>query len=295
MLTNEIVVLNKTTLENFRRFINYDNKIAPTSAELYGYCLSKFGRWLGETGRTWGGVDKRIVVEYIDELKAQGLKNSSINSVMKSLKRSYKAAIDAGAAVENPLDGLSYLRESRSTKKRWLNESEARRVLRSIEGREGEVGARDFAVVSLLLFSGLRASEAANLRWSDIEDGTINVKRGKGGLERSLELHPKAAAALERYAVYHRGEYILNTVPTARFLERNKMTRHSIYGVMVRVGRRLGMRLHPHQMRHSYASCALENGANVVALAGAMGHADVSMVLNVYSHTDSRVAEFITF
>ncbi len=296
MLTNDITIHRAgDSLQEFRQFINDDGSIAPGSAALYYAVLNKFHRWLDSGGLSWGDVSRRVVVAYMDELVNAGLKNSSINSTLKALKRSYRAMIEAGRAVENPVDGVKYLPESRSTKKRWLNESEARRLLRALDGRGGEAGARDKALVTLLLFSGLRASEAADLRWRDIEDGMITVRRGKGGKERALELHPKAAAALEAYAVYYRGEYVLSTTPTPRFRDRRKMTRHSIYCTFRRIGARLGLRVHPHMMRHSFASCALQNGCNVVALAGALGHADISMTLNTYSHTDSKVAAFVTF
>jgi len=301
MQTHEIAIQNKAAaLADFRTLINNDGSISPGSAALYHCCLKKFFRWLSDQGLGWSDVSRRVIVAYMDGLIAGGLKNSSINSTVKALKRSFRVMVEGGLATENPADGIKYLPESHSTKKRWLTEQEARRVLRALDGREGEAGSRDRAVIMTLLYTGLRASELCALRWDDVMmDGEkpagLVVRRGKGGKAREVELHPKAWAAIMDYAGHYRGERIFNTVPTARHGARKPLTRHSLLGIIKRTGDRVGARLFTHMMRHTHASAALENGASVVSLSHRLGHASVAMTLDCYTHSDDKVVEFLNF
>ena len=300
MQTHQIAISKQGALKDFRTLINTDGSISKGSAELYQHCMTKFGRFLDEQGIGWGEVTRRVVVGYLDVLIGEGLKNSSVNSSLKAIKRSYRAMIEAGRAVENPVDGVKYLPESSSTKKRWMPESEARRLLRALDGRQGEAGSRDRAVIMTLLYTGLRASELCALRWDDIiMDGEqpvgLVVRRGKGRRPREVELHAKAWGAITEYARYYRGERLFSTVVTARHGERRPLTRHSLLCLVKRAGARMGTKLFTHMMRHTHASAALQNGCSVVSLSHRLGHASVAMTLDCYTHSDDKVVQYLSF
>lgn len=127
--------------------------------------------------------------------------------------------------------------------------------------------ARDLALILLLYGGGLRVSEACNLRWSQVEDaGKILRILGKGSQERLIALPPLASSAVNRLKRFlNGGEFV--------FGEKALSTR-AAYEIVRSRGARCGLLkpLHPHALRHSYATHLLSSGANLRTLQELLGH-----------------------
>ena len=151
---------------------------------------------------------------------------------------------------------------------------------------------RDRALVELLYGAGLRVSEAVGLRKAsvDLENRVVRVV-GKGSKERLVPLGRPGAEALRRYMALgrphldrrHRPDLFLNARGGA-------LTRAGAFLVLRKLADRAGLepgRVHPHLLRHSFATHLLEGGADLRSVQEMLGHADVSTTER-YTHVSDR-------
>jgi integrase/recombinase XerD len=167
-------------------------------------------------------------------------------------------------------------------------------VLLSQPFPDGALGVRDRAILETLYGCGLRVSELTGLDTGDVDlaDGFVRVF-GKGGKERVVPLGGMAAHALDAYLRTARSllrpSRSIGDAGSAVFLNARggRLTRQSVFAIVKRYGGRVGLELHPHTLRHSFATHMLEGGADLRALQEMLGHADISTT-QVYTHVDKR-------
>lgn len=157
----------------------------------------------------------------------------------------------------------------------------------------GPPGYRDRAMLELLYGCGLRVSELVGLdiAYIDLPGGFIRVL-GKGQKERDVPVAGVAVAALQEYLAHGR-PYLRPKSATrpadsaALFLNARgaRLTRQTVFNLVRKYGANLGLEIHPHTLRHSYATHMLEGGADLRVLQEILGHADISTT-QVYTHVD---------
>ena len=164
---------------------------------------------------------------------------------------------------------------------------------------ESPSGSRDRAILETLYGCGLRVSELVGLDVADVERSSRLVRViGKGDKERVVPIGAAALRAIEEYL--RDGRPRLRTAhgrtrpdAAALFLSTrgSRVTRQSVHRLVRGYGRRVGLELHPHTLRHSFATHLLEGGADLRVLQELLGHADISTT-QVYTHVDrSHVVE----
>lgn len=152
------------------------------------------------------------------------------------------------------------------------------------------MNARERAAIMLILDSGLRLSEVANLELGDLdlERCVAHVRHGKGDKERYVVFGEETRAALqawlnERYASF--GETML-------FVGlQGKLTSMGLYKLIKRVAERAGVELHPHMLRHTFATQYLDAGGSLVDLRDLMGHTDIKTTTIYVSVSLDRLRE----
>lgn len=168
---------------------------------------------------------------------------------------------------DDPSERLARLREPDPIP-RSLGQTAAVRFMAAADAR----GPRDRALVCVLLYGALRASEAAGLAWSAVDDGWLHFA-GKGGRERHVPLHPRGVQALSAWHAQ---------CPSAQwvFPTYGEPWRHVHYTTVLRVVRSIGddagMDVTPHVLRHSAATMMLETGADLLDARALLGHASVA-------------------
>jgi integrase/recombinase XerD len=146
---------------------------------------------------------------------------------------------------------------------------------------QSKVPQRDRAIIEMLYGLGLRVSELTGMTMASLrrEEGLLHVK-GKGDKERMVPVGDMALDALDAYLKNERPALVQKGGITPQVwlgLRGRPIDRKSVYHVLRTLGKQAGIeKLHPHMLRHSYATHLLENGADLRVIQELLGHADIS-------------------
>lgn len=157
---------------------------------------------------------------------------------------------------------------------------------------EGPTALRNMAILEVLYGCGLRVSELTGLDLESLhfEDGFL-VVMGKGGKARAVPLSGKAEQALAAYLGEGRPAFRKQGVSgSAVFLNARggRLSRQSVFGIVQQAGRLIGCDgLHPHTLRHSFATHLLEGGADLRAIQDMLGHSDIATT-QIYTHVQRQ-------
>ena len=152
-------------------------------------------------------------------------------------------------------------------------------------------GARDQALILVLLDTGLRASELANLELEDVDFAAqrMLIKQAKGNKQRVVRFGERARQALEHYIRSFRGDapgYLLLTARGGRHLNRSAMRT-----IFQRLGEECGIaKVHPHRFRHTFSTWAIEQQAREIDVQRLLGHSTSEMLRRYTASYDAEKA-----
>jgi integrase/recombinase XerD len=260
---------------------------APRTVDAYRRDLADLAAFLGETPAT---ASSEQIEAWLADLRGRGQAPSSIARRAAAARSFYRHLVALGVRSDNPAAEVDLPRR-RARLPRSLSLSEVERLIDSANGVSPRA-LRDRALLELLYGAGLRVSEAVGL-----ERGAVDLRNrlvrcvGKGDKERVVPLGSQAAEALRRYLARgrpfldrrHRGELFLNAQGGA-------LTRAGAFLILRRLAGKAGLdpaRVHPHLLRHSFATHLLEGGADLRSVQELLGHADLSTT-ELYTHVSDR-------
>ena len=175
-----------------------------------------------------------------------------------------------------------------------LSVEETDQLLRAFSDRSAEpLILRNRTIIELMYASGLRVSEAADLLLADVdlESGMLRV-RGKGSKERLVPAAPRVIALIRRYITVSRRE-LIEKMPASPYLfvsrTGRRLNRERIWAIIKEATLIAGIdkEIHPHTLRHSFATHLLENGADLRAIQEMLGHSDISTT-ELYTHVNKN-------
>ncbi len=170
---------------------------------------------------------------------------------------------------------------------RYLEESECERLLAACDG---PFGARDYAILMMLLSCGLRVSELVNLNVTDVYEDHVRVL-GKGNKERMVFFAEGCREALDDYLDVRNTDNVKDSDKNALFISR-KNCRMGVRGVQNMLSAKLlaagldASRYSPHKLRHTAATLMLKNGVDTRALQEVLGHSNLNTT-QIYTHLDN--------
>jgi integrase/recombinase XerC/integrase/recombinase XerD len=270
----------------------------PKTLASYKEKLDRFVRWLGGTT---GDLSIEAVREYIAALqvaeKWEGhpytptrgtrLSATSVANHVRVLKGFATWLNEESITPDNILRRLSIPRAPRKLAQ-ILDDQEIERLLSSANA-DTPLGCRDLTIVALLLDTGLRRSELVSLTIADVhlEEQWLKVF-GKGQKERIVPFGSQAGRLLARYLTLHRPA----TTRKELFLCENgdPISQNTIAMLFARLRRRSGIaRLHPHLLRHTFATSFLVAGGDVFTLQNILGHTTLEMTRRYVTLASSHV------
>ncbi|HYY02971.1 MAG TPA: tyrosine recombinase [Gaiellaceae bacterium] len=260
---------------------------APRTVEAYRRDLSAFGDWLGGP---IGRATPDDLERYLAELRADGLAASTVARRIAALRSFFRHQTLLGSRADNPAAELDLPRRQRKLP-RTLSPGEAERLIEAAAGTTPRA-LRDRALVELLYGGGLRVGEAVGLGKTDVDlDRRLVRAVGKGGKERVVPIGRAAVDALRRYL--SRGRPFLDTRRRPELFLNARgggLTRAGVFLILRRLAGKAGLdpeRVHPHLLRHSFATHLLEGGADLRSVQEMLGHADLATT-ELYTHVSDR-------
>lgn len=284
-----------TLREQFLVHIGIERGLAKATVSAYESDLNKYVAWLQTHGITKpDDIAKQDVEDYIATLDADGESARSKARRLASIHEFHRFALaqhavsaDVAASVKAP-KGASVLPDV-------LSVDEVSRLLdaAAVGGSTDPVVLRDKALLEFMYATGCRVSEAVGMNLDDIDIDDAHVARltGKGSKQRLVPLGEYACRALRRYLAEGRGtlEGRAKGTPERRAVFLNKrgrrLSRQSVWEVIKLAGERAGIDrpLHPHTLRHSFATHLIQGGADVRTVQELLGHASVTTT-QIYTH-----------
>jgi integrase/recombinase XerD len=260
---------------------------APRTVDAYRRDLAQLAAWRG--GRVADSTTEELE-RWLAEMRAAGIAASTVARRVAAVRSFYRHQLLLGTRDDNPAAALQLPRRTR-TLPRTLSAAEAERLIDAATGTSAR-SLRDRALVELLYGSGLRVSEAAGLhrRSIDLDDRIVRAL-GKGSKERLVPLGRPAVDALRRYVAMGRPHLDRRNRPELFLNARGgPLTRAGIFLILRRLAEKAGLepkRVHPHLLRHSFATHLLEGGADLRSVQEMLGHADLSTT-ELYTHVSDR-------
>ena len=260
---------------------------APRTVEAYRRDLTQLAAWL-EHPVSSASVEE--LERWIAQMRADGRAATTIARRIAAVRAFFRHQMLLGVRRDNPAAALVLPKRLR-TLPRTLSPAEAERLIDAAAGTTPRA-MRDRALVELMYGAGLRVSEALGLdrRAVDLDERIVRPV-GKGGKERLVPLGRPAVESLRRYIAMgrphldrrHRPELFLNA-------RGGPLTRAGAFLILRRLAGKAGLepeRVHPHLLRHSFATHLLEGGADLRSVQEMLGHADLSTT-ELYTHVSDR-------
>jgi len=260
--------------------------LSPRTVRSYEHDLRMFQRWLEES--RGGDAVGLLEVSAIDVtrwrsemVKMRGLKPATVNRRVQALRRFYRWAVEARAIEADPMSDVKTVRVATARRPAGLRPPEAHALLRAAGQSGRRLAARNYAIVQLMVQTGLRVSEVADLRMNDVtlraRSGEVRVRQGKGRRAREVPLNASARRAIQTYL----GQRDDGSDDMPLFLsERGKaLSKRSIQSVISELAQRASIARVPvtaHTLRHTFAINYLQqNPGKLVDLANLLGHESV--------------------
>jgi len=276
----------RSAVGHYLKYLQNERRAAAHTVESYRRDLSRLADFCVQRGQAdWAALTTPDVRQFVSAMHHAGLAPRSIQRLLSATRSFYRFLLREGLARRSPAVGVPAPRAPRRLPQA-LSADEATRLV-EVPGADA-LSRRDRAILELFYSSGLRLSELAGLNLADIDFGESLVRvTGKGAKERLLPVGSAAVSAVQAWL--HERTGLASAGETALFVSKRGQ-RLSVRAIEQRVAlcaRRqgLGRRVHPHMLRHSFASHLLESSGDLRAVQELLGHANLSTT-QIYTHLD---------
>ncbi len=276
-------------IDEFLAHLRVERGSSAHTVEAYGGDLADYASFLAEAGITLlERIDRDAVVAYEADLAERGYAVTSIDRHMSAVKSFHKFCVREEFTKASPAANV-HLPAAPDKLPDVLTIEQVNTLLERHDGTD-PTSLRNRAILEVLYGCGLRVSECSGLDLGNcaLAEGYLRVV-GKGDKERVSPIGGCALDALTAYLERGRGAFAKPHKPTsAVFLNRRgtRLSRQSIHAIVAKAGTAIGVEgLHPHTLRHSFATHMLEGGADLRVIQEILGHSDIATT-QIYTHVN---------
>tara|TARA_R110002049_G_scaffold289290_1_gene472079 strand:+ start:1995 stop:2897 length:903 start_codon:yes stop_codon:yes gene_type:complete len=274
-------------IDDFLLYLAQEKRMSPHTVINYQRDLKQLFVFCEQSELSvWQEMKSSHIRHFISQLHRQGLASSSIQRQLSAIRSFYRFLIREGLADNNPAQAV----QAPKGEKRLPSTLDVDQMSGLLDGTKQDtmIGCRDRAMMELFYSSGLRLAELANLDLRDVDFGAQLVHvLGKGNKQRIVPVGTQAIKALQHW-LSSRDE-LAYFEQAALFITKqgNRLGVRSIQKRLSYWGKRQGIsdKVHPHRLRHAFASHMLEASGDLRAVQELLGHADISTT-QIYTHVD---------
>lgn len=291
-------------INDFLNYLTHERVYSPHTVTSYGKDLHEFDAYLEQTEKTLEltDADADLVRGWAMELMATGMKATSVNRKLSSLRTFYKYLLKKGEIKVSPVQNISGPKKTKPLPQ-FVREGDMERLLRTTAQGESWQEVREHVILQLFYETGMRLSELMRLNEEDVDFSRKAIKvTGKRNKQRIIPIGDGLARSLKGYMEMRNGELLtLKRTPQAEG-ESNRQPSalkplfitdkgNRVYPAWVYrlVRKELSQvvtlkKRSPHVLRHTFATAMLNNEAELEAVKELMGHESVSTT-QIYTHT----------
>ncbi len=269
-------------VEAFLSHLAVERRTSAHTLDAYRRDLSSLNAWAKAQSRDVLALSGEELRQFVASEHRRGLSPKSLQRRLSACRSFYRWLLKLGRIAASPAEAIRAPKAPRKLPQ-VLDVDEAVQLVEV--ATDAPLGLRDRALLELFYSSGLRLSEVCALRWSDLDfaQGLVSVF-GKGGKQRVVPVGSHARNALQEWRAESGGE-------SAGFVFPGRGGRQiSSRAVQLRIKqiamqRGVYKRVHPHLLRHSFASHMLESSGDLRGVQELLGHADIATT-QIYTHLD---------
>jgi len=275
-----------STVNSFLTHLESERRLSPHTVSNYQRDLKEASRVLGQ--QDWAAVTVHDIRSLVATLHRQGKGGKTIARLLSTLRTFYRYLMREGIARDNPVVDVRAPRSGKRLPKA-LDADQVTQLLDAGVDKGDPLSLRDQAIMELFYACGLRLAELLSLNVDSIDMTAAQLLvTGKGNKTRQLPMGKPAVTALKRW-LKARPLFVKDSSEKAIFLSKNgkRLSPSSVQQRLKRhaLERGLDDHLHPHKLRHSFATHLLESSGDLRAVQELLGHADLATT-QVYTHLD---------
>jgi integrase/recombinase XerC len=273
-------------LEAFLAHLAHERRLSPHTLSNYQRDLERWRAWLEERGiGHWEGLTEPLVRQFVAWRHRQGHRGKTLQRELSALRSLFRYLLREGICTQCPAQGVRAPKIPRRLPA-TLDTDQLGRLLDQLG--EDPLELRDLAILELFYGSGLRLAELVSLNLGDVDPADASVEvTGKGSKTRRVPVGRQALAALGRWLAVRPG--LVGPEERALFVSRRGLRIHprTVQARIERWALKQGATrpLHPHLLRHSFASHLLESSGDLRAVQELLGHSNLSTT-QIYTHLD---------
>lgn len=275
-------------IDQFLNYLSTEKRLSRHTIDAYQRDLHSLYLFLENKNiKQWSGFNEQSLRLYTNSLRIKKMASASIQRSLSSIRSFCNFLLLHGEIKINPANGISAPKAAKKLPK-TLDVDQISQLLSAPPQSSDTLVLRDHAMMELFYSSGLRLSElsALNIRDIDFRDASMRVT-GKGNKMRELPIGSKAIIALQQWLkvraplVKDENDALFVSLQGKRLGNRAIQARLKSWAQK----KGIGTHLHPHMLRHSFASHMLESSSDLRAVQELLGHADISTT-QIYTHLD---------
>lgn len=289
-MANKTIISAKAN-ENLTNFENYllDNAFSPNTVKGYICDLKLFATWEDNQNKDLDTLSRQDIIGYKDYLKNIKRQDSkTVNHKLSSLKKYNEYLIDIDA-----MDTIVIIKkdmfkvQTEFANPTDITKDDVKKFFSDIKNdKNNKTAIRDFAIVYLLAYTGIRISECLNIQYDDLDLTEQEVIiTGKGNKQRVVYLNDNVCAVLKEYldtnrTATHYGQYV-----KSKYVFISNRSEKLTTSRVNQIFDKYNNKIHPHSLRHWFCTNALESGMLLHEIANQAGHANIQITMRYTNPT----------
>lgn len=277
-------------IKDFQDYLLVEKGLSENSIFSYTYDLKKFHNYAQGKKKDLLKIETDDITSFLKDQKRKKISSRSLARSVAALRQFYRYLKEEKRVTKNPVDKVQ-APEVQRTLPDYLTIAEINDLFGAIKEND-PYEMRDKAIFELLYSSGLRISEACQLKMEDVDmENMFITVRGKGGRERLVPFGEHSKAILKKYTDQSRDEILKERTSPCLFISKkgDSLNRKSVWRLLKKYLERTNIAkvVTPHTFRHSFATHMIENNADLRSVQELLGHIDISTT-QVYTHLANR-------